>query len=182
MLKLPTIHETKTIASTRLFNVEEVELEFSNGAKRTYERLANRGHGAVLIVPMLDEDTFLMIREYSAGTESYELALPKGKVERGEDIFVAANREIMEEVGHGAHHLQLLKSVSLSPGYMGHYTNLILARDLYPAIAEGDEPEPLEVVPWQLSRLDELLEREDCTEGRSLLALFLTKKLLAAKG
>lgn len=179
MQKLPTIHETKTIASTRLFNVEEVNLEFSNGEKRTYERLANRGHGAVLIVPMLDDDTFLMIREYGAGTERYELGLPKGKVERGEDIFVAANREIMEEVGHGAHHLHLLKAVSLSPGYMGHYTNLILARDLYPALAEGDEPEPLEVVPWKLSRLEELVASEECTEGRSLLALFLTRELLA---
>jgi ADP-ribose diphosphatase len=153
-------------------------LEFSNGERRTYERLANRGSGAVLIVPLLDDDTLLLIREYSAGTGRYELGFPKGKVERGEDILDAANREIMEEVGYGAHDLHLLRRVSLSPGYMQHHTHLILARDLYPQRTEGDEPEPLEVVPWKLSEAADLLLQDDFTEGRSLLALYLAQDWL----
>jgi ADP-ribose diphosphatase len=153
-------------------------LEFSNGERRTYERLANRGSGAVLIVPLLDDDTLLLIREYSAGTGRYELGFPKGKVERGEDILDAANREIMEEVGYGARDLHLLRRVSLSPGYMQHHTHLILARDLYPQRTEGDEPEPLEVVPWKLSEAADLLLQDDFTEGRSLLALYLAQDWL----
>ncbi len=175
MHKLPITHKSNIVASSRLFRVEEVYLEFSNGEQRVYERLVSRGHGAVLIVPMLDDDTVLMIREYAAGTERYELALPKGKVEAGENIILAANRELMEEVGHGARDIRLLKSVSLSPGYMSHHTNLLVARDLYPAKSEGDEPEPIEVVPWKLSELDKLIAREDCTEGRSLLALYMVR-------
>ena len=178
MPTLPTIHQTRIVAQSRLFQVEEVHLEFSNGEQRTFERLASRGFGAVLVVPMLDDDTVLLIREYGAGTERYELGLPKGKVEPGEELFAAANREIMEEVGYGAKHIQLLKTVSLSPGYMGHHTNLLLARDLYPAQCEGDEPEPLEVVPWKLSELDQLVNSAECTEGRSLLALFLAREFL----
>ncbi len=179
MPTLPIIHKTLEVAKSRLFQVEEVHLEFSNGEQRVFERLTNRGHGAVLIVPMLDADTVLLIREYGAGTGRYELGLPKGKVEAGEELFAAANREIMEEVGYGAHHIQLLKRVSLSPGYMGHHTHLLLARDLYPLRCEGDEPEPLEVVPWKLSQLDQLLANDECTEGRSLLALYLARDLLA---
>lgn len=175
MNKLPIIHRAKIVASSRLFQVEEVYLEFSNGEQRAYERLVSRGHGAVLVVPLLDDDTVLLIREYCAGTGRYELALPKGKVEQGEDIIAAANREIMEEVGYGAHDIRLLKSVSLSPGYMSHHTNLLVARDLYPSRSEGDEPEPIEVVPWKLSALDQLLASEECTEGRSLLALFMVR-------
>ncbi len=178
MSKLPTIHQISSVASSRLFHVEELHLEFSNGERRIYERLANRGGGAVLIVPLLNDDTLLLVREYAAGTGRYELGFPKGKVERGENIVDAANRELMEEVGFGAHHLQLMRSVSLSPGYMAHHTNLLLARDLYPHQMEGDEPEPLEVVPWQLSDAAELLQRDDFTEGRSLLALFLTLEWL----
>jgi ADP-ribose diphosphatase len=178
MQKPPTIHAIHPVTSSRLFHVEEIHLEFGNGERRIYERLANRGHGAVLIVPLLDDDTLLLIREYSAGTGRYELAFPKGKVERGEDALEAANREIMEEVGYGARELHLLRRVSLSPGYMQHHTHLILARDLYPHRVDGDEPEPLEVVPWKLRDAQELLAQEDFTEGRSLLALYLAQDWL----
>lgn len=179
MPTLPKIHKTETVAHSRLFRVESLDLEFSNGEQRTYERLASGGgYGAVLVVPMLDDDTVLMIREYAAGTESYELGLPKGKVDAGETFLEAANRELKEEVGYGAHDIQNLKAVSLAPGYMGHRTNLLLARDLYPATAEGDEPEPLEVVPMKLSELDQIVAMDECSEGRSLLALYLVRDLL----
>jgi len=51
----PTILNKKTIATSRLFRIESLEIEFSNGVQRNYERLA-RGHsnGAVLVVPLLD--------------------------------------------------------------------------------------------------------------------------------
>ncbi len=178
MQKPPTIHAIHPVTSSRLFHVEELHLEFSNGERRIYERLASRGNGAVLIVPLLDDDTLLLIREYSAGSGRYELGFPKGKVERGEDVLDAANREIMEEVGYGARDLQLLRRVSLSPSYMQHHTHLILARDLYPQRTAGDEPEPLEIVPWKLSDAAELLLQDDFTEGRSLLALYLAQDWL----
>lgn len=178
MPKLPKIHKIETVARSRLFRVESVDLEFSNGEQRTFERLASGGYGAVLVVPMLDDDTVLMIREYATGAERYELGLPKGKVDAGETFIEAANRELMEEVGYGAHNIQDLKAVSLAPGYMGHRTNLLLARDLYPAKLEGDEPEPLEVVPMKLSELDQLVAMDECSEGRSLLALYMVRDLL----
>lgn len=178
MKQPPIIHAIQPVTHSRLFHVEEIHLEFSNGQRRIYERLASRGNGAVLIVPVLHDDTLLLIREYSAGTGRYELAFPKGHIEQGEDALVAANREIQEEVGYGARELHLLRKVSLSPGYMQHHTHLVLARDLYPQRVAGDEPEPLEVVPWQLNDVASLLAREDFTEGRSLLALYLAQDWL----
>lgn len=181
MAKLPTIHKTTTTAQSQLFLVEALDLEFSNGEQRTFERLASRGYGAVLVVPMLDDDTVLLIREYAAGTERYELGLPKGKVDAGESLIEAANRELKEEVGYGSDNIRLLKSVSLAPGYMGHRTNLLLAQDLYPERLQGDEPEPLEVIPWKLSELDKLIAMDECSEGRSLLALLMARDLLAGE-
>ena len=49
-----------------------------------------------------------------------------------------------------------------------------------PEKLEGDEPEELEVVPWRLDQLHELVQREDVTEGRSIAALFLARAALAA--
>jgi len=178
MKKKPTIHKTKIVASSQLINIEAVDLEFSNGEKRVYERIASRGNGAVLIIPILTKssgDEILLIREYCVGTERYELGFPKGKVEAGEEVLHAANREIMEEVGYQAEKLTLLKKLSLAPGYMGHLTHIILAENLSERREEGDEPEELEVVSWKVSEIDTLLGRDDFAEGRSVAALYLMK-------
>ena len=178
MNKKPSIHKIQTTASSYIFKIEAIDLEFSNGEKRQYERLASRGNGAVLIVPILDDETFLLIREYCVGKECYELGFPKGKIDAGEAVLTAANRELMEEVGYEAAKLHLLKKASLAPTYMAHQTHLILAQNLSPHREEGDEPEELEVVAWKWNQLDKLLARDDFTEARSIAALFLAREYL----
>jgi len=172
----PEILAQRTVARSRLFQIEELDLRFSNGELRTFERLASRGPGAVLVVPMLDDQTVLLIREYAAGLERYELTLPKGLIDPGETAVQAANRELMEEVGYGARQLTPLTTLSLAPGYLAHQTQIILARELYPERRDGDEPEPLDVIPWPLARLTELLQRDDFSEARSVAALFLASQ------
>ena len=173
--KPPEILSAKTIAKSRLFEIEQLDLRFSNGVETQYERLISSRSGAVLIVPVLKGDTVLLIREYAAGVQRYELALPKGKVEPGEDILDAANREIMEEVGYAAKKLTHLTTLSIAPGYLSHETHIILAENLYECRAEGDEPEPMDVIPWKLSELTQLLQETECTEARSIAALFITR-------
>ena len=173
----PEILAVNTIARSRIFQVEQVDLRFSNGAEVSYERLKGAS-GAVLVVPMLNDDTILLVREYAVGVHRYELGLPKGRIEAGEDLLVAANRELMEEVGYGARVLSHLTTFTLAPGYLGHHTHVVVAQQLYEQQLPGDEPEALEVVPWQLSQLHALLAREDCTEARSIAALFMVRDVL----
>ncbi len=182
MKKLPVITRCKTVAESRLFCIEELDITFSNGVKVQYERLKSRGHGAVLVIPVVDDDTVMMIREYSAGTERYELCLPKGRMEAGETPEEAANREMAEEIGFAARKLTLLTAFSLAPGYMAHQTQIVLAEDLYPQTAEGDEPEPLETQPQSLSQLLTLGMGDDCNEARSVAALYLARDYLAQRG
>lgn len=174
----PRILSSRTVARSRLFHVEEVELQFSNGVNTRYERLVGSARGAVLIVPVLDDGNVLLIREYAAGTHRYELALPKGRIEPGEDLLAAANREIMEEVGYGARDLSHLTSLTIAPGYLSHTTHVVLARDLHPQRLPGDEPEDIEVIPWPLAQIEALMGREDFTEARSIAALYLARERL----
>jgi ADP-ribose diphosphatase len=179
MRQKPQILHTEVVAQSRLFRIEQVDLRFSNGVETRYERLTGAASGgAVLMIPMLEDDTVLLIREYAAGVDRYELGLPKGRIEAGEDVLAAANREMMEEVGYGARDLRRLTSLSVAPGYLGHTTHLVLARDLYPQRCPGDEPEEIEVVPWRLRELPQLLAREDLTEARTIAALFMVRELL----
>jgi ADP-ribose diphosphatase len=182
MAEKPTILNKTTIAKSRLFCIESLDIEFSNGELRNYERLArcNPGGNAVLIVPMLDNETVLLIREYSAGVHRYELGLPKGKTDSGESFLEAANRELKEEVGFGARSLYHLSTFSIAPSYLEHMTEIVIAQDLYAEKLEGDEPEELEVIPWKLSRINELLASGECTEARSIAALFMTVEYFKA--
>lgn len=178
MRKKPHILNVETVARTRLFHVERLDIRFINGAVRVYERLCSSSRGAVLVVPLYDEDTVLLIREYAAGVHRYELALPKGRIDGDETPEQAANRELKEEVGYGANELLQIGSFTLAPGYFSHVTQVILARDLYEERSEGDEPEEIEVVPWRLSELHELTQCADCTEARSIAALYMVRDLI----
>lgn len=181
MSKLPEILKKELVTRSRLFGVEELHLRFSNGVERVYERLRTPPIQAVLVVPMLDADTVLMIREYGAGTEAYELGLPKGALDAGETLEQGACRELMEEVGYGARELTVLKELTLSPSYMGHRLTVLLAENLFAERREGDEPEPIEVVPMKLSELEQWVWREDLTEARSIAALYMVRDLLARR-
>ncbi|MGH8191461.1 MAG: ADP compounds hydrolase NudE [Rhodanobacteraceae bacterium] len=177
----PQILATRPARGSRFLRVEEVDLAFSNGARRTFERLTASGRGAAFIVPMRDDDTVLLVREYGVGLDRYELGLPKGRIDAGENALQAANRELQEEVGFGARTLTPLATLSLLPAYMTHKAQVVLAQQLYPSRLDGDEPEPLEVVPWKLSNLHALLAREDVSEGRSIAALFIVREYLAGR-
>lgn len=178
MSTLPIIH-TREIKETKHGTREWLDLEFSNGERRRYERSVQSGHGAVMIAAMPDKETILLIKEYAAGTHRYELCLPKGRLDQGESILEAANRELKEEVGFGSNKLTYLRSITLAPTYMTHAIDLVLAENLYPERLPGDEPEILEVIPWRLDNLYELIGREDCSEGRSMAALLIIKEMLA---
>ncbi len=170
--RLPKVLASRIVDAEGRFPTEQLDLEFRNGQRRRFERLMPSGRGAVLIVPILD-DQVLLIREYCCGVHRYELGLPKGRLEAGEDVLDGANRELKEEVGYGARRLEIIHRLTLAPTYMGHITHVVLARDLYPERLPGDEPEIPEVQPWPLADIDELAFSPEISEGRSIAALFL---------
>ena len=184
MRQKPTVLASEIVASSRLFRVEQLQLRFSNGVERTYERLASRGHGhgAVMVVAMADAEHALLVEEYCAGTDDYQLSLPKGLVEPGEDVLLAADRELKEEAGFGARQLELITELSLSPGYMSQKIQVVLARDLYKERLPGDEPEPMRVDRVSLHELSSLIQHPQFSEGRALAALYLVRDLLMQRG
>jgi len=176
MKSLPHIHATRLVEPRH--KIEQMDLEFTNGERRTYERIHGSGRDVVVIVAMLDHDTVLLTREYAAGLHRYELGLPRGRVDDGESLLEGAGRELKEETGYGAHDLRILRSLSLAPAYMSHMAHVVLARGLYEQRLPGDEPEEIEVIPWKLDQLHQLLTMDEFSEGRAMAALFLAREWL----
>lgn len=174
----PEILAQQTVAQSKLFSIESLDLRFSNGEERTYERMKPSGRNAVMMVPITEHGDILLVREYAAGTERYELGFPKGLIDAGEQPADAAVRELKEEIGYGASRLTPLKEVILAPSYFSSKMTLFIAEELYPEKLEGDEPEPLDVVRWPLSQAEELLTHLDFCEARSITALLLALRVL----
>lgn len=166
----PEILKQNIVAQSRIFTIDSLQLKFSNGEERVYERIRGADRASVMILPITDNNEFVLIREYGAGTHRYEMGFPKGNIDPGETPEQAANRELQEEADYQAKELTIIKSLALSPSYIGHQTLLVLARQLSPAQAEGDEPEPLDIIHWPVEKTAELLQQDDFSDARSIAA------------
>ncbi len=177
--ELPEALSSRWLSHTRLFHVEAQKLRYQNGAELDIERLNPWKHQAVLVVPMLDERTVVLVREYGAGQGGYYLSFPKGALHEGEDPVVGANRELMEEAGYAAGEMASMGRLLLSPSYMGNGLDIFAARALREQSLPGDEPEPLDVIPWPLAELDALLDHEEFCEAPAVAAVLMLSSRLA---
>lgn len=177
MKQKPEILDVKVIAKTKIFEVQSVDLRFSNGEERTYERLTPQRRSSVMVVPIY-QNQLIFVREYAVGPERYELTFPKGIVDDGEEPIESANRELQEEIGFAARKIESLRPLYSGPSHMYGLMHLFVAQDLYPSQLQGDEPEPLELVYYPLNKIDELIADPNFGESRNLSALFLLKEYL----
>lgn len=175
--QLPKILDIRVAAKSRIFEIQAVDLQFSNGTHRTYERFKPVSRAAVMVLP-IENDELLMVREYAVGTERYELGFCKGLMEIGETPEQSANREMQEELGLGAREFVHLRTLNSNLTFMNSPMHILLARDFYPSKLAGDEPEPLELVRFPLAQIDELLAQPDFYEARNLVALYALRDYL----
>lgn len=171
LMQKPEILSISVIAKSRLFEIQQVDLKFSNGEQRTYERFRPAKRAAVMVLA-LDGDELLMIREYAMGTERYELGFVKGLMEENETPEQSANRELQEEIGLGAREFVLLRTVNSSLTFMNSPMHILIARYLYQSRLLGDEPEPVQLVRYPLANLAQLLDDPDFYDARSLTAVY----------
>lgn len=174
----PIILSCSTFAKSKLFEIQQIHLQFSNGEQRCYERLKPATRYGVMILAIDAQQNLLLTKEYAVATERYELGFPKGLMELDESPEQSAVRELQEEIGFGANKLTFLRTLHTSPNYMNSPIHVFLAEDLYPSRLSGDEPEPLILCPYPLKQLDQLLQDPNFNESRNLAAAYLLKDYL----
>ncbi len=122
------------------------------------------------------QDELVLIREYAACQDRYEVGFVKGKIDPGETPEISADRELKEEIGFGARCIQKVRKISYSPAYTNLETHLYVATDLYPEQAEGDEIEPLEQMNWPVADIDSLLDHPEVSDVRVIMLLLELQK------
>ena len=166
---MPKILNEKSIFKTRLFNIKEAEIKFDDKILK-YEIISGNGQGAVLIVPILG-DEIIFIKEYAAAVDDYMITFPKGKIDKDESMYEAANRELQEEIGYKANDVKFIKKIHLAPGYINHVTYIMFAQNLQSSNLPGDEPEVIEQIRVNKTELKKFLETSEIIDSRVYAAL-----------
>jgi len=133
--------------------------------------------GAVLIIPIVDDDQVCLIRNYRIAVGKTLIELPAGTLDRDEPTQQTAVRELKEETGYEAQHWQELPAFFMSPGILNERMYLYVAEGLTsgkPAREPGEEIENL-VVDW--SEAVRMAEQGEIEDAKSLVAILLWDRL-----
>lgn len=168
--------ESRTVFSGRVFTVVQERVQLPHGVESTLDVVQHRG--SVVLLPMPDDSSVILVRQYrhAIGTEVWEL--PAGTLEPGEPAEAAALRECHEEVGLVADRAELLASLYPSPGYtteLMHFYRLTGLRT--PAeVAHQDEDEYLEPKTFTLEEVRAAIARGEITDMKTVAALALLSR------
>ena len=167
---------TKRIYEGNIINVRVDTVRMPSGRDATRE-IVEHSH-AVCIVPIDNDGNVVLVRQYRKPAEDALLEVPAGGVEDGEISEEAVLRELQEEIGYTADHLEHLSSFWVAPGWATEYMHAYLATGLRESRLDGDEDENIEVVRLRFDEAVSMLKTGEINDGKTIAALLLAQPLL----
>ncbi|HVF75478.1 MAG TPA: NUDIX hydrolase [Acidimicrobiales bacterium] len=146
------------------------------GPDGEFERDVVHHPGAVSVVPLLDDGTVILVRQYRAAIEADLLEIPAGKRDvDGEPPEETAARELVEEVGMKAGRLELLAEFYNSPGFCDEHSWVFLGRDLTECAndLQGIEEQHMTVERVALADVPAMVARGEITDAKTIIGLSL---------
>ncbi len=127
--------------------------------------------GAVVIIPLLNDNEILMLRQYRPGPQEWILELPAGTLERGEDPIDAAARELLEETGYRAEEIRPLFKMYSSPGISTEMLYSFLARGLTYEGEDHQEDEMIDVIRVGVGEALDMIRRGVIVDAKTIASL-----------
>jgi ADP-ribose pyrophosphatase len=165
----------KTVYQNPWITVYEDQVQLPNGQTTLYG-VVTPPHPFVGIVPLVDPETVVLVRQYRYIQDEVTWELPSGALEEGETPQQAAQRELREEVGYRANHFEQLGLMRSNKSVMDDQGFIFLATGLTPSKAVPDETEEFQVVPIAFERALEMVARFEITDCVSIIGLLLAQK------
>ncbi len=141
---IETFVSKKTIWRGRAVNFDVDTVRLPDGKLATREYISHPG--AVGVVPFLDKDTIVMVRQYRHPVGEVTLELPAGKIDPSESILSCIKRELAEETGFTATKFTPLIKYWPTPAFANEVLHLYTATGLKPGKVNADEDEFIETV------------------------------------
>lgn len=148
-------------------NVDTVQLP--NGMTVDLETI--RHPGAAAVVPIKDDGTVVMIRQFRHAAGGFIYEIPAGKLDPGEAPLNCAARELEEEVGYRASSLELLSSIFTAPGFADEVIHVYKASGLTKGRQQLDRDEVLEIVEMPLEQAIKRIQDGTIRDGKTIVGL-----------
>ena len=150
-----------------VLNVDRVTLP--NGATVDLEVI--RHPGAAAIVPMKDDKTVILIRQFRHAAGGFIYEIPAGKLNPGEDPRDCAGRELEEEIGYRASSFELLTSIFTAPGFADEVIHIYKGTGLTKGRQKLDHDEVLNVVELPIEKAIAQIQDGTIRDGKTIVGL-----------
>ena len=157
--------------------VQSDQVRLPNGQTATREYI--RHPGAVVILPIMDDGTVLLERQFRYPLNRIFIEFPAGKIDPHEDPLDCAKRELREETGYTARKWQFVCTIHNAIAYADEHLEIYLARGLVAGEAAPDEGEFLEVFTAPVSDLLTWVREGKVTDVKTIIGAFWLEKLAA---
>lgn len=137
-----------------------------------------RHPGAVVVLPLLDDGTVLLERQFRYPLKQVFIEFPAGKIDNKEDPLVCAKRELQEETGYTAEEWQYVCTIHNAIAYSDECLYLYLARGLKEGKSALDEGEFLETFTATVPELVAWVREGKITDVKTVIGIFWLEKLL----
>lgn len=138
-----------------------------------------RHPGAVVVLPLLDDVTVLLERQFRYPLDRVFIEFPAGKIDPGEEALACAKRELQEETGYTATDWQFICTIHNAIGYSDEHLDLFLARGLVAGPSRLDPGEFLETFSAPLPDILEWVKTGVITDVKTIIGAFWLEKLVA---
>ena len=166
----PEIISTEKIYQGKVFDLSVSEIE-ENGAR--YKREIVEHHGSVVIVPVFEDNTIALVRQYRHAAGEYLLEIPAGTLNKGEDALIGAHRELEEEIGVSSNNIEKLIEFYVSPGFLNEKMHVYLATDLVESVQNLDEDEFLTIRKLTFDEAFEKIRTNEIIDAKTICGLII---------
>jgi ADP-ribose pyrophosphatase len=168
--ELPKILNSQKVFEGRVF---KVTVDTVSEGEVTYQREVVHHPGSAVIVPVHDDGTVVLVRQYRHPAVRYLLELPAGTLDGGERPEAGAARELEEELGLQAERLEKLSEFFVSPGFLEEKMWVYLATGLTEGKPQPDEDEQLEIVRLPIGDVLEMITSGEIQDSKTIIGLML---------
>jgi ADP-ribose pyrophosphatase len=174
-----TTLSSKTVYRGKLLHLLEDTVRLPDG--KTAVREYVRHPGAVMMIPLLDEATVILIRQFRYAVGRHFIEIPAGKIDPGEEPLATARRELVEECGFEAGSWRRITTIHPCIGYSDERIEVYLARDLKDVGHAPDDGEFVEVMPVPLKQALQWVEQGRITDAKTVIGLMWAERIAAGE-